>query len=97
MNLSTKHSRYLRSLAHHLNPLVMMGKQGVTPAIYKEVDRGLADHELIKVRIAADDRTALREAAEGLREATSAALVQVIGRIAVLYRPAPEPTIKLPS
>ena len=97
MNLSTRQSRYLRGLAHHLNPIVTVGKQGMTEALTKEVDRILADHELIKVRIVVDDRHALRDTAAGLSTAASAALVQVIGKIAVFYRPAETPEIKLPS
>lgn len=69
----------------------------MTPALNKEVDRVLADHELIKVRIVADDRESVRETAAGVTAATNAALVQVIGKIAVLYRPAEKPAITLPS
>jgi RNA-binding protein len=96
MELNSKQTRYLRSLAHHLSPAVQMGKSGFTPAIVKEVDRNLADHELIKVRIAAEDREQLSELADSLAHETDAALVQLIGSIAVYYRPAEEPEIKLP-
>lgn len=77
--------------------MVAIGKQGLTPALYKEVDRNLADHELIKIRVLADDKAALKVAAEEIKTATASAVIQVIGRIVVLYRPGEEPEIKLPN
>ena len=96
MDLNSKQQCYLRGLAQPLNLLVRMGKSGYSETLVKEVERSLGDHELIKVRLAADDRSAFRELAAQLAEATASDLVQTIGRIAVLYRPAAEAGIKLP-
>ena len=96
MELTSKQVRYLRSLAHALNPLVQMGKNGYGDTLVQETVRGLADHELIKVRLSADDRTEFDEMCEKLAADTDATLVQSIGRIAVLYRQGEEPEIVLP-
>lgn len=97
MDLNAKQRSYLRGLAHHLNPLVQMGKAGLTPAILKEIDRNLSDHELIKVRIACDDRQELASLTQLIASEHNAAIVQVIGHIAIFYRPAEEPKISLPA
>ena len=96
MQLSTKQTSYLRGLAHHLNPIVQVGKNGYTEAIIKDVIRNLKDHELIKVRIGVDERPAFIEMCQTLARDTESSLIQTIGRIAVLYRPSEDPEIKLP-
>jgi RNA-binding protein len=80
----------LRARAHHLNPIVLLGAAGLTEAIFKETDRALAAHELIKVRIPGDDRDAREAICALLAERLGAARVQVIGKLLVLYRPRPE-------
>jgi RNA-binding protein len=96
MGLNQRQIKYLKGLAHHLNPVVSVGKNGLSEAVAKEVDQTLNSHELIKVRIACDDRESLRETANNLSEISSSELVQVIGHIAVLYRTADKPAINLP-
>ena len=97
MELTTKQKQYLKGLAHKLNPAVQTGKSSVTPKFVKEVDRNLEDHELIKVKIVAEERGEFTEIAEQLAKDTSSEVVQVIGRIAVFYRPSKKnPEIKLP-
>lgn len=95
--LSSRQRQYLKSLGHHLSPVVHMGHQGVTDQLSAETERGLAAHELIKVKLgehAPGDRHAL---AEALAKHTQASVVQVIGRVALLYRSRPvDPTIVLP-
>ena len=97
LQLSTKQTRYLRGLAHHLNPLVQIGKNGCTEAVVKDIQRNLKDHELIKVRIGIDDRSEFKETCQTIAQETGSALVQTIGRIAVLYKPSEEPEIDLPD
>lgn len=97
MHLSSKQTSYLRGLAHHLNPMVQIGKNGYTEAVVKDVARSLKDHELIKVRIGLDERAAFKDACQSLAQDTDSALVQTIGRIAVLYKPSEEPEIALPK
>ncbi|MEQ8861619.1 MAG: ribosome assembly RNA-binding protein YhbY [Pseudomonadales bacterium] len=87
--------RDLKRIAHHLDPVVLVGDQGISDALIAETERALGDHELIKVRIHAADRDARRALAEALAEACNAALVQTIGKITVLYRRNPEPNPKL--
>jgi len=84
--LSSAAKRALRARAHSLRPTVMVGAAGVTAPVVAETARTLDDHELIKVRFAADDREAFRTAAAELAGQLDAELVQTVGRIAVLYR-----------
>lgn len=93
--LSTKQRQYLKGLAHSLDPIVRVGKAGVTDAVVNETKQSLEAHELIKVRIDADDRKPI---AENLASATDAQIVNTIGKIAILYRQREEkPKIKLPG
>ena len=85
--------RQLRALAHHLRPVVMIGNKGLTEQVSNETDRALAHHELIKVRGAADGKPARRAELQKLADATGSQLVQLIGRIGVLYREAETPSI----
>ncbi len=96
INLNSGQRRYLRSLAHSLSPVVMIGGAGLTDAVVAEADRALKAHELIKVKVAGDDR-ALREAIfNEMAERLAAAPVQHIGKTLVFYRPAEKPEITLP-
>jgi RNA-binding protein len=97
MELNSKQVKYLKGLAHHLNPLVQMGKNGFCESFVSEVKRGLKDHELIKVRLSCEDRAELDQFTEQLQTETDSQLVQVIGHIAVLYKPADKPKIVLPK
>ena len=89
MSLSPKTRQQLKSKAHQLKPIVMLGSHGLTDAVKKEADRALSDHELIKIRVASTDREARREMIQALAESLKAELVQTIGLIAVLYRKNP--------
>ncbi len=80
----------LRSQAHGLNPVVMIGESGLTPAVIKETDAALNAHGLIKVRVFGDDREARLAYYETLCEQLGAAPVQHIGKLLVLYRPKKE-------
>jgi RNA-binding protein len=82
--------RRLRGLAHRLSPVVQIGKEGVTPAVIRQVTGALHDHELIKVKLGGegpDDRFA---AAERLGEQPGVNVVQILGRVIVLYKRHPE-------
>lgn len=80
----------LRSEAHALNPVVMIGDAGLTSSVIKEIDTSLDAHGLIKVRVAGDDRDARIEMYETICEQLSAAPIQHIGKLLVLYRPKKE-------
>jgi RNA-binding protein len=98
MALTSKDRRYLKGLAHALEPVVRVGQRGVTPAVVAEANRSLEAHELIKVRIDAEDPGSRRTVAEALAEAAKAEIAGMIGKLAILYRPRVEkPSIKLSS
>jgi putative YhbY family RNA-binding protein len=77
----------LRSDAHGLNPVVLVGEAGLTPSVLKEIDANLSAHGLIKVRVFGDDREARIEMYETICEKLDAAPIQHIGKLLVLYRP----------
>ena len=98
MALSGKDRRFLRGLGHHLDPVVQVGKEGLSEAFLAAVEQALSDHELVKIRVGESAPMDRREAANALAEATHAQLAQVLGRTFLLYRPdADEPRIALPS
>jgi putative YhbY family RNA-binding protein len=80
----------LRSDAHALNPVVMIGEAGLTPGVIQEIDASLNAHGLIKVRVFGDDREARIEMYETICDKLDAAPIQHIGKLLVLYRPQKE-------
>ena len=80
----------LRSQAHGLKPVVLIGDAGLTPAVMKEIDAGLNVHGLIKVRVFGDDRDARLGMYETICAELSAAPVQHIGKLLVMFRPKKE-------
>lgn len=80
-----------RAAAHHLDPVVMIGSDGLTDAVRREVDAALKAHGLIKVRVFSDDRAAREAMLSDLSQTLSAAPIQHIGKLLVLWRPIPEP------
>lgn len=89
MPLNTKQKQLLRAEAHHLSPVVMLGQHGLTDAVLAEIEVALTTHELIKVKIAGQDREDKRAIINRITEATRADLVQTVGHIAILFRPRP--------
>jgi putative YhbY family RNA-binding protein len=78
-----------RAAAHHLDPVVMIGSDGLSAAVKKETDAALRSHGLIKVRVLSDDRQARQTMLEALAEELGAAPIQHIGKLLVLWRPMP--------
>lgn len=78
-----------RAAAHHLDPVVMIGSEGLSAAVKKETDAALRSHGLIKVRVLSDDRQARQTMLEALAEELGAAPIQHIGKLLVLWRPMP--------
>lgn len=98
MNLTGKQRRHLRALGHHLDPLVQLGKLGLTDGIIAAVDAALEQHELVKVRIGTECPEDRHDVAERLPPLVRAELGQVLGRTLLLYRRHPkEPKISLPK
>jgi RNA-binding protein len=87
--LTAVQRRTLKARAHHLEPVVIIGDAGLTPAVLREIDVHLKSHELIKIRVAGDDRDARIAMIHTIGEALDAAPVQHIGKILVFFRPKP--------
>jgi RNA-binding protein len=94
--LNEKQKRHLKALAHPRKPVLIVGNAGVTEALLKELDVTLEHHELIKVRVNAIDRVERDALIAALCEGSDSVLVQRIGHIAVLYRPAQQPRLTFP-
>lgn len=86
MALTGKQVRQLRSLAHHLSPIIHIGKSDITDALVKETEAALENRELIKCAVQDGSDLETREAADMLAERTNADVVQVIGHRFSLYR-----------
>ena len=86
VTLSGKEKRALRARAHHLNPVVSIGAAGVSDGVLAEIHGALAHHELVKLRIAAEDREERAALIARICEKTNAELIQRIGHTAVIYR-----------
>lgn len=84
--LTNAQIRFLRGHAHGLKAMLQVGAKGLTDALVAEVDLALEHHELIKVKVAAEDRDARDAMVADLAARSRAALVQRIGNVAVLYR-----------
>lgn len=85
--LTAAQARFLRGQAHDLRALLQTGAKGVTDALVAELDLALEQHELVKVKVAGQEREARDAMVADLAARTGAALVQRIGHTAVLYRP----------
>jgi RNA-binding protein len=80
----------LRAEAHHLDPMVRVGQQGLTASVITSLDDALRTHELVKVKLTNKELIKPQDAANALALATNSAVVQVIGRTATLYRENPD-------
>ena len=86
MTLSGKQRRQLRALGHHLDPVVQVGANGVTEGVVAAAAQALEDHELIKVKIAGDDRDERTGVIEQLVQGTQSELAQRLGRTVLLFK-----------
>jgi RNA-binding protein len=87
--LTTKERANLKARAHALEPVVHTGTAGLTNAVVAEVEKALTAHELIKVKIAADDREARAALGDEICARTGAAAVHRVGKVLILWRPRP--------
>lgn len=94
--LNSKQIRHLRSLSHNLSPVVIIGNNGLTEQVLREIEVSLNAHELIKISVHGDDRALRLHMLEEICEKTGAALVHHIGKQLVVYRRADKPKIILP-
>ena len=97
MALSSSQTRYLRSLAHELSPVVLLGNKGATEAVVKELDGALDIHELVKVKLSGGDKDERQAQIDMLVDGTRSEKIHQIGHVVVLFRRnAEEPKIALP-
>lgn len=92
ISLTPAQRREKRADAHHLNAVVIVGSDGLTPAVQKEIDSALNSHGLIKVRVTSDDRAGRELMFQSLAADLGAAPIQHIGKLLVLWRPPVEKT-----
>lgn len=86
MPLTQEQKKQYKSIGHHLKPVLTVADNGLTEGVLTELERALGDHELIKVKVNILDRESRLEAVAELCKAGKAELVQVIGKMALLYR-----------
>ena len=97
MSLNRKQITYLRGLAHPLSAMLTIGGSGLSKSAMAELESTLNHHELLKIRISTDNRDLRKKFAQEICSATSAELVQQIGKVIIIYRPSDERKIKLPG
>ncbi len=88
-------SKQLRAIGHKLKPVVTVAAKGLTEGVIAEIDRALAQHELIKVKLAVGGREARSEMTEAVCEASGAELVQAVGNMILILRRSAEPDPRL--
>lgn len=94
--LNSKQRQYLKGQAHSLNPVILVGEAGLSDNLLAELDRTLAHHELIKVRLPAMERNERDSLAEEIANRSGAEMVQMIGRVLVIYRAGEKKRYSLP-
>lgn len=97
MKLTNKQIQFLRGEAHSLKPVVQLGANGFTEGVLAEIENALSIHELIKVKIPAEDREELVLYVDAIVRESKATKVQLIGKTLVLYKQSKEPKIELPK
>ena len=95
--LTTNQKKYLRGIAHGLNPMIIIGANGVTESLMAELDSTLEHHEILKIKMASADRDDRKQIVDYILEQTGALLVQTIGKICVIYRQSEESELPLPK
>ncbi|RDX35846.1 ribosome assembly RNA-binding protein YhbY [Kangiella sp. HD9-110m-PIT-SAG07] len=95
--LSKTQIKFLRSKAHKLKPVVMIGDKGLTENVLEEINNALNHHELIKVKVRAEEREDKKAMIDEICKQTKGHEVQVIGHVLVLYRRSDDVKIILPK
>ena len=97
MRLTESQKKYLRGLAHQKKPVVMLGNQGLTENVMKEIDKALEFHELIKIKVRVGDRKERDDVLARIVDAQECLLIQRVGNAATLFRRnADKPKIQIP-
>lgn len=90
MTLTSKQVQELKSLAHHLNPIVLIGKGGLDEAQLENINKELLHHELMKIKFN-DYKSRKEELAEKIAEETGSEIIDIIGNTLIIYREHPNP------
>lgn len=88
--MKSRQKKYLRGLGHHLDHIVIVGREGVTENLISSCNDAIKAHELIKVKLGQNCPLAKKEAAELLAKMTGSHLIQLIGKTVLLYKPNPD-------
>lgn len=94
--MNTEQLKQMKTKAHELKPVIMIGQAGLTEAVLKEVELALDTHELIKIKIRAE-RAERKQIQQKICTKTNAELIQSIGQVLVVYRKKPETNKKKPA
>ena len=97
LKLNSKQVSHLRALSHDLNPVVMVGNNGLTEQVLREIEVSLKAHELIKIKVFGDDRALRTAMLAEICDKTGAVAIHHIGKQLVVYRPAAPARILLPQ
>lgn len=97
MTLTGKQKNYLRGIAHNKNPIVTIGGKGLTDAVMNEVELALDQHELLKIKLPTNSKAEKVALLAQITSQSNSEPVQLIGRVAVIFRATDEQKITLPS
>lgn len=98
MKLTAKQKKFLKGEAHHLPVMVQVGKNGCSESVIKQIDTSLKDHELIKIKVTAEDQSDFKETAEVLASKVDGILVHTIGHVAIMFKQADKDSLyRLPA
>lgn len=95
--LTTNQKKFLRGIAHGLNPMIIIGANGVTESLMAELEKTLEHHEILKIKMASADREDRKAIVDYILEQTGALLVQTIGKVCVIYRQSEDTEFPLPK
>lgn len=96
-NLTPSQVKFLRGIAHGLNPVIIIGSKGVTESLMKELEISLAHHELLKIKIAIGEKDDRKAIIDHILVKTKAHLIQSIGKTCVLFRAKKDSELQLPK
>ena len=97
LKLNSKQVSHLRAMSHALNPVVMIGNNGLSESVLKEIEVSLNAHELIKIKVSGDDRALRKQMLVDICEKTGAVAIHHIGKQLVIFRPSEKAAIQLPK
>ncbi len=95
--LTNTQIKFLRGIAHGLNPVVTIGNNGMSESLMKELESSLEHHEILKIKIMVGERSDRKKIIEKIIAETHSQLVQSIGKICVIFRANPQTEIQLPK